>query len=490
MPIDRSDNSEAEAEPVDINPSWQQTDFRDGDISPQNRDSLLQMASLIRLAESFRLGFVKCNQPAQCRQMAHLLKDMLTDEAKIIILELKGPVSSLRRAVHRTVEANRLDVQGKSAILVFGFERSIPSEDPAPALDELNQSRDNFPQSFSGPLLIWLPDYALTRLAREAPDFWGWRSGVFEFSPELRVISALEKMAMDGPFSDRLGLSEKMEKASALEGLIRDYRELPSGERTDRSLAAVLHSLGIIRYLLGEHNVARRLYQESLQISRDLGDKSGVSISLHQLGMLAQDTGDLAEARRLYQESLQISRDLGDKSGVSISLHQLGTLAKNTGDLAEARRLYQESHKIFQDLGDKSGVSISLHQLGVLAQATGDLEEARRLYQESLQISRDLGDKSGVSRSLHQLGTLAKKTGDLEEARRLYQESLQISRDLGDKNGIALGLAQASLLEESVGNLNEALELIRKAESLFTELGSPTAAQAMRDRQRIGKKVR
>ncbi|MGV8174071.1 MAG: tetratricopeptide repeat protein, partial [Methanothrix sp.] len=376
MPGDELDNSEAESELVDVNPSWQQTDFRDGDVSPQNRDALLQMASLIRLAESFRLGFVKCNQPAQCRQMAPLLKDMLADEAEIIILELKGPVSSLRRAVHRTIEANRLDVQGKGAILVFGFERSIPSEGPAPALDELNQSRDNFPQSFSSPLLIWLPDYALTRLAREAPDFWGWRSGVFELSPELRVISAVEKMAMDGPFSDRLSLSEKMEKASALEGLIRDYREMPRGERTDRSLAAVLHSLGNVRYLLGEHNEARRLYQESLKTSHDIGHRRGVSSSLHQLGMLAQDTGDLAEARRLYQESLKISQDLRDKSSVSNSLHQLGTLAQDTGDLAEARRLYQESLKISQDLGDKSGVSKSLRELGTLAKNTGDLAEA------------------------------------------------------------------------------------------------------------------
>ena len=78
---------------------------------------------------------------------------------------------------------------------------------------------------------------------------------------------------------------------------------------------------------------AHRLYQESMKISQDLGDKSGVSRSLHQLGNLAHDTGDLAEARRLYQESLKISQDLGDKSSVSRSLHQLGNLAYDTGDL-------------------------------------------------------------------------------------------------------------------------------------------------------------
>ncbi len=150
--------------------------------------------------------------------------------------------------------------------MVLGFERSIPSEGPAPALDELNQSRDNFPKSFSGPFLIWLPDYALTRLAREAPDFWGWRSGVFEFSPEQKMMDLVEKTMMQGAEEDRLSLAEKIELASALEGLIRDYQELDRGERENRALAAVLHRLGNIRYLLGDYDEARKLYQQSLEI--------------------------------------------------------------------------------------------------------------------------------------------------------------------------------------------------------------------------------
>jgi len=509
--------------------SGQPSFFKDEDISPQNHDVLLQIASLIRLAESFRLGFVKCNQPFQSRQMAARLKEMLADEANIIIVELKEPVSSLRRAVLQALGADKAGYVGKKVVMVLGFEHSVPSEGSAPALDELNQSRENFPKSFSGPVLIWLPDYALTRLAREAPDFWGWRSGVFEFSPELKIVAAVENLVINDSFPDNLSLSEKIEKASALEGLVRDYKELQRGERTDRSLAAVLHGLGNIRYSLGEHNEAhrfyhesmkisqeigdksavskslgqlgnltyvtgdlaeaRRLYLESMKISQELGDKSGVSKSLHQLGMLAQATGDLAEARRLYQESMKISQELGDKSDVSKSLGQLGSLSDATGDLAEAKRLYQESMKISQELGDKSGVSKSLHQLGCLAYVTGDLTEARRFYQESMKISQELGDKSGVSKSLHQLGMLAQATGDLAEARRLYQESMKISQELGDKSGIALSLAQVSLLEEKEGNLDKALELIRQAESLFLELGSPVAVQVQTDRQRLEKKI-
>ena len=94
------------------------------------------------------------------------------------------------------LDSDESDYAGKRAFMIFGFEHSVPSEGPASTLDELNQLRDNFPKSVHGPFLIWLPDYALTGLAREAPDFWGWRSGVFEFYPELETVSSVEKMSI------------------------------------------------------------------------------------------------------------------------------------------------------------------------------------------------------------------------------------------------------------------------------------------------------
>ena len=530
MPGDKLSKFADKAETVSANFSKQQPLLSEADISPQNQDVLLQIASLIRLAEGFRLGFVKCNQPVQCRQMAARLKEMLAGEANIITVELKEPVPSLRRAILQALESDKSDNVEKKAIMVFGFEHSVPSEGPALALDELNQSRENFPKSFSDPVLIWLPDYALTRLAREAPDFWGWRSGVFEFYPEFRLMASIEKTVMQDSMTDSLSLDVKRERAAALEGLIRDYHELRRGKRENQALTAVLHLLGNLRYQLGEYEEAKRLYQESMKISQGLDDKSGVSRSLHQLGMLAQDVGDLAEARRLYQESMRISLNKGDKSSVSASLHEQGNLAYITGDLNEAKRLYQDSLNISQELGDRIGVSKSLNQLGVLSQDTGDLAEARRLYQESLNISQELGDrigvskslyklgtlaqdagdlaeaqrlyhegmkislvlgdKSDISKSLHQLGNLAYITGDLAEARGLYQESMKICQELGDKNGLAITSAQLALLDEKEGNMNSALELIRLAESIFVDLKSPMAAQAQNDRERLEMKSR
>ncbi|MDD4161458.1 MAG: tetratricopeptide repeat protein [Methanothrix sp.] len=472
MPGDKLSKFATEAEPASTNLSNQEPILGEAEISPQNQDVLLQIASLIRLTEGFRLGFVKCNQPVQCRQMAARLKKILADEANIISVELKEPVSSLRRAVLQELESDKSEYVEKRAIMVLGFEHSVPSEGPAPALDELNQSRDNFPKSFSGPVLIWLPDYALTRLAREAPDFWGWRSGVFELSPEKKLMASVEKTIIQDAEADRLSLVEKRERADALDGLIRDYREMPRGERENRAMASLLQRQGNLRYLLGEYDQARRQYEESLKIEQELGNKRGMGQTLHQMGNLAYITGDLGKARRLYSESLMISQELGDKSSVASTLHQMGMMAQNTDDLGEARRLYSESLKIKQELGDKSSVASTLHQMGMMAQDTGDLGEARRLYSESLNISQVLGNKSGMASTLHQMGMMAQHTGDLGEARRLYSESLNISQELGNKSGMASTLHQMGMMAQDTGDLGEARRLYEESLKISQVLGN------------------
>jgi tetratricopeptide (TPR) repeat protein len=116
----------------------------------------------------------------------------------------------------------------------------------------------------------------------------------------------------------------------------------------------------------------------------------------------SRGAGDYAEARRLYQESLDIKLQLGDRAGVASSLHQLGMLAHDQGNYPEARRLYQESLDIELRLGDRASVARTLHQLGRLAEVDGDLEEAEQLFAESLATLEALGspDAEVARRSL------------------------------------------------------------------------------------------
>ena len=67
--------------------------------------------------------------------------------------------------------------------------------------------------------------------------------------------------------------------------------------------------------------------------------------------MLAQATGEYDEARKLYQQSLKISEELGDKNGMALSLAQMALLEEKIGHVKEALRLICLAEASFRELG-------------------------------------------------------------------------------------------------------------------------------------------
>jgi predicted ATPase/transcriptional regulator with XRE-family HTH domain len=163
--------------------------------------------------------------------------------------------------------------------------------------------------------------------------------------------------------------------------------------------------------------------------------------ALNGAGNVASSQGDYAGARSLHEESLAISREIGDKLGIAASLNGAGNVARSQGDYAGARSLHEESLSIRRELGDKGGIANSLSSLGIVAYSQGDYATARSLHEESLALRKEIGDKRGIAYSLSNLGNVASSQGDYAGARSLHEESLSIRRELGDKRGIAISLA-------------------------------------------------
>ncbi|MCK4452212.1 MAG: hypothetical protein KAX26_16695, partial [Anaerolineae bacterium] len=299
----------------------------------QNLETLSALARAIGMAAPgrFVLLLAKCNLPAQREALAEHLRAMLEPLGMgLVEVGLDGSVDDLLSHLKAHLEpagrdsgpveerppepvAGWLSVQPQPAVAVaeprtpytshspfalsvHGLETSLRSTDPhPPLLTHLNLGRERY-RELGCPLLLWLPDYALTRLAREAPDFWAWRSGVFEFAPEAEMAeSALRQVAYEpGLVTSSLDAAAKRERLALLEQLLADYRELGEGPRERDAQADILWKMGSLRQDLGEYKAARRAYQEGLEFKRELEEERGVAALLHQLGMLAQAQGDYA----------------------------------------------------------------------------------------------------------------------------------------------------------------------------------------------------
>jgi tetratricopeptide (TPR) repeat protein len=101
----------------------------------------------------------------------------------------------------------------------------------------------------------------------------------------------------------------------------------------------------------GEVEAARRYYEESLALRRELGDPRGVAWSLNGLGRVAQRQGDFQAAQQYHEESLTIRRELGDQRGIADCLEELAQAAGGQGQPERAVRLFGAAHALRHALG-------------------------------------------------------------------------------------------------------------------------------------------
>lgn len=453
----------------------------DRESSAEPPDVVLRtLARALDYAEGFWLGFIEYDTPVQRRKLAAVCHDLLKP-LNVRVIEVESTrmdfLLELKEFLNR--EQNELDMSTahapKLVFFVHGLERWIPpSEKYPPLLSYLNLKRELFRQMFPHPLAIWLPSRALNALARGAPDFWAWRSGVYRLAPEPESLGQpLELLSDEAPFLSR-NLSEPAKRAhlAMLEGLLSDYRRLGSGPRERKEQGNILLKIGAIHRELGELIEAKQAFEESLAIAREQRDLKNIAELTHNLGITARHQDDYDDAKRLYHESLRIRRALHDHTGVASSLYQLGLLARLTGDYNKAGRRFERSIKLSRQYGDDAILAASQRELGVLAQESGDYELARRFHKETIPILEELGDRWNQASSLRHQGTLARLIGDYAEARRLYEASLGITGSLGDKFGAARTLYRLAWLEQETGNYPQARQLYEESLKLNKELGS------------------
>jgi non-specific serine/threonine protein kinase len=224
--------------------------------------------------------------------------------------------------------------------------------------------------------------------------------------------------------------------------------------------------------LQGDNEQATLLFEESLYISQELGDKAATADALHNLGVILYQRGEYARARRAFEESRILSRELDDEQGVAFALGGLGDVAYFQGDYEYAGDFYEKSLALHRKFGDRHSVAIVLNNLGEVANIRGDYERAATLAQESLVLFRELGGKLGMAQALLTLVEASFEQGDHRQATALIGDSLSISRELGTGVVAAEGLDMLAKLALAHGEPARAARLFGGANGLRESAGA------------------
>ncbi len=301
-----------------------------------------------------------------------------------------------------------------------------------------------------------------------------WSLADAQLQEDLRLCGALNRF-----WSTRGHLAEGREWCAR--ALAKDGAAKPTPD-----YAKALNAAGNLAWNQTDYSAARALLEESLAISRDLRDRSGIARSLNNLGNVAVEQGDYLAARALYEECLAIRRELSDLPGIPGVLGNLGNVAHELKDLSAAQALSLEALAIARETGNRAHMADALNNLGSVAIDVGDLVSARAQVEESLAIGRELKDKDGIASSLQNLGVVAQLQGDFIRARAFFKESLATRRELSDRLGIARALEGLATVVADLGDSPRAARIWGAAERLRDEIGTPLSPA---DRPRYDQRI-
>ena len=193
-----------------------------------------------------------------------------------------------------------------------------------------------------------------------------------------------------------------------------------------------------VAYWQGDLAGAEVFYREGLELRRALLDPAGIASALYNLSFVYfLPKTDLPQARLLLEESLAISRDLGDRGGIGRAYWALSqvTYAGDDGsdptDLERAVWYNEQSQVIFRESDDQFSLGWALHWRGLMAITAGDVEVAHMQLEEGLRLFAGAGDVSAVTILLDDFSALAVAEGNLERAASLSGAAATLQRQSG-----------------------------------------------------------
>jgi tetratricopeptide (TPR) repeat protein len=249
------------------------------------------------------------------------------------------------------------------------------------------------------------------------------------------------------------------------------YEQVIAGSQREQDChRKSLNCLGNCYVSLGQYEKAITLYQQSHDISEEIGFRQGVATSLGNLGLCYYSLGQYEKSIIGLQQHHDISEEIGDRQGGAMSLGNLGLCYYSLGQYEKSIAYHQQSHDISEEIGFRQGVATSLGNLGNCYVSLRQYEKSIAYHQQQHDISEEIGDRQGVANSLGNLGNCYGSLGQDEKSIALYQQYHDISEEIGFRQGVAISLHNIGVALIKLENYSEAETKIQESLVISQEI--------------------
>ena len=312
---------------------------------------------------------------------------------------------------------------------------------------------------------------------------------------------------------------DRVELSRSVVGLARTGES----EARDREVFIALMILGDDRLIVGDLDGALVVYEESVQINRELVQaqpgsvkaQRDLGLAMYRFGAALQERGDLDDALAVSEEAMGLSRGLAQaqpesaqaQRDLALALHWAGGVRQARGDLDGALAVSEEAMGLLRGLAQaqpesvraQRDLGVAVNRVGGVRLARGDLDGALAAFEESLGLLRGLaqaqpgsvGAERDLGLALHWVGGVQEARGDLDGAAMAFEESLEIDRGLVQalpesmqaQRSLGVALIRVGGVRQARGDLQGALVLFEESLDLLRTVvqAQPESPQAATD---------
>ncbi|MDQ4038713.1 MAG: tetratricopeptide repeat protein [Actinomycetota bacterium] len=221
--------------------------------------------------------------------------------------------------------------------------------------------------------------------------------------------------------------------------------------RESSALMTTLHALGVALQQHGQNVQSRDLLLRCLEFWRREGNRSKITMELNSLACAQRALGETELARSLFEESIATAAAIGDDARRASALSNLAILEVDENHPARAVDLLRETLQIDQRLGDTWGVAHDHNNLAAAMVRAGQIAEAHTTLSENAAAAMELGD---IDLSINLMETFCivfAELGDAGRAARLLGATTALRRFVE----LPLAAPDAEMLEASIGKVRD-----------------------------------
>lgn len=355
--------------------SQTQTDLSQ-DFPAESEEQYQALVRALKRRRGFGLLFVRCSPAQGERLIARVRKDI--PKKTIDILPLDDEIDNLYKIIDSLPNKDQLDI-----LFITGIEKSLVDyikpgiggqgdyykEDTVPRiLGHLNLQRERFRDSFNICFVFLLPLYALKYFIRRAPDFFDWRSGVWEFATSSELVEQeLIRILSGADYEKYLELTpqERNQKIFEIQELLQDNYQ------TRERKAELLRIQGNLFFANNEYEEAVGSYDKALELQPNYHQ------AWYNRGLALSNLGRHEVAVASFDKVLELQpdkRDAWNNRGIALS-----TLGRHEAAVASFDKALELQSDYYQGWNNR----------GFLLSNLGRYEAAVASFDKALELKPD-----------------------------------------------------------------------------------------------------